>query len=80
MRRVKEEQQPIFGDLLTTEQIAREFKRCPRTISRWRKRGLLRCTKLGNRFLYSRQDILDSIRSQATASEKRAPQRTRISR
>ena len=66
------------GELLTIEQIAKEFGRSTRTIARWCKRGdFAPRVKLGNRFYFKRDAVLEFFAKNATASGRKAERRTR---
>ena len=76
----QEKSQPTLfnGELLTIEQLAKEFGRSTRSIMRWCKRGdFAPCVKLGSRFYFRRDAVLEYFAKNATASGRKAARRTR---
>lgn len=80
---MKKKSQPnLFdGELLTIEQLAKEFGRSTRSIMRWCKRGdFVARTKVGRSFYFKRSAVLEYFNTNATASGRKAPRRTRRSK
>jgi excisionase family DNA binding protein len=55
-KRWKAYHRPGNGELLTREELARALGETPRTILRWRQKGLIPCLKLGHRSIRFRLD------------------------
>lgn len=69
------------GQLLTIEQIAKEFGRSTRTIARWCKRDdFVQRVKVGSRIYSRREAVLEFFKANETKSGRRGPRRTRRKR